>query len=120
MKQPRRSTTVDEFIETRVLPEYRDIVSMIRRAMREHAPESEEVLTYGILGFRNRRIIALISPTKKGITFNFTDGGGFEDPYGLLEGVGHKTRNVRWSTLEQFDVDAMRSYLRQAVAADSR
>lgn len=70
--------------------------------------------------YRLKRIVVTISPTKKGITFNFTDGVGFDDPQRLLEGVGNKTRNVRWSRPEQFDADAMRAFLRQAIAADSR
>jgi hypothetical protein len=64
--------------------------------------------------------VVTVSPTKKGITFNFTDGGSFDDPYRLLEGVGRKTRNVRWGKLKQFDAEAMRCYLRQAIEADSR
>ena len=117
---PRRSTTVDEFIETRVLPEYRDIVSMIRRAMREHAPESEEVLTYGILGFRNRRMIAVISPTKKGITLAFSRGAEFEDKYGLLEGVGKVSKNVRLGAVDQIPNPALKYYIKQALKLDAK
>jgi hypothetical protein len=119
VKKPRRSTTVDEFIEARVLPEYRDIVAMIRRAMREHAPESEEVLTYGILGFRNRRIIAVISPTMKGITLAFSRGAEFEDKYGLLEGVGKVSKNVRLSAVDEIPKPALRYYIKQALKLDA-
>ena len=117
---------IDAFVEARILPAYRPILAAFRALVRADFPQLVEGMRGGtdaypgVPVYRLKRIVVTVSPTKKGITFNFTDGGGFEDPYGLLEGVGHKTRNVRWSTLEQFDVDAMRSYLRQAVAADSR
>ena len=118
VKSARPSATVEGFIEARVLPEYRDIVAMIRRAMREHAPKSEEVLTYGILGFRNHRIIAVISPTKKGITLAFSRGAEFEDKYGLLEGVGKVSKNVRLSAGDDVPKAALRYYIKQALKLD--
>lgn len=70
---------VEEFIQARVLPQYHGIVAMLRRLMRECAPDAQEVLTYGILGWRGRRMLAVISPTKKGITFAFSRGAEFDD-----------------------------------------
>lgn len=119
VKTPRRSTTIEEFIAARVLPEYRDIVAMIRRAMQEHAPKAEEVLTYGILGFRIRRIIAVISPTKKGITLAFSRGAEFEDKYGLLEGVGNVSKNIRLSAVDEIPKPALRYYIKQAVKLEA-
>ncbi len=117
---------VDAFAEARVLPAYRPIFAAFRDLVRTEFPQLTEGLRGGtdaypgVPVYRLNRIVVTVSPTKKGITINFTDGGRFDDPYGLLEGVGHKTRNVRWSKPEQFDADALRSYLRQAVDADSR
>ena len=119
VKTPRRSTTVEDFIAARVLPEYRDIVAMIRRAMREHAPKAEEVLTYGILGFRIRRIIAVISPTKKGITLAFSRGAEFEDKYEWLEGVGNVSRNIRLRAVDEIPKPALRYYIKQAVKLEA-
>ena len=117
---------VEAFVEARVLPPYRPIFAAFRELVRRDFPELTEGMRGGtdaypgVPVYRLNRIVVTVSPTKKGVTFNFTDGGAFDDPYGLLEGVGHKTRNVRWSTPEQFDPEMMRTYLRQAVAADSR
>jgi hypothetical protein len=63
--------TVDEFVRARVLPEHRGIVKTLRQLMRQHAPGSTEVLTYGILGFKRERMLAVINPTKNGITSPF-------------------------------------------------
>ena len=117
---------IDAFVEARILPAYRPIFAAFRALVRADFPQLVEGMRGGtdaypgVPVYRLKRIVVTVSPTKKGVTFNFTDGGSFDDPYGLLEGVGHKTRNVRWSTPEQFDPEIMRTYLRQAVAADSR
>jgi hypothetical protein len=120
------SDQVDAFVEARILPAYRPIFAAFRALVRTDFPQLTEEMRGGtdaypgVPVYRLNRIVVTVSPTKKGLTINFTDGGRFDDPYGLLEGVGHKTRNVRWSKSEQFDADALRSYLRQAVEADSR
>ena len=122
MSETRRApaaaaTAVTGFIERRVLPEYRGIVAMLRKAMREDA-KTEEVLTYGILGFRRTRIIAVISPTKKGITLAFSRGAEFDDKYGLLEGVGKVSKNIRLSDASEISRAALRYYIEQAVRLD--
>ncbi|HEY5787368.1 MAG TPA: DUF1801 domain-containing protein [Microlunatus sp.] len=117
---------VDAFVEAKVLPPYRPIFAAFRELVRIEFPQLSEEMRGGteaypgVPVYRLNRIVVTVSPTKKGITFNFTDGGEFEDPYGLLEGVGYKTRNVRCSKPEQFDPEVLRTYLRQAGAADSR
>jgi hypothetical protein len=117
---------IDAYVEAKVLPAFRPIVAAFRELARSEFPQLTEEMRGGteaypgVPVYRLKRIVVTISPTKKGITFNFTDGGSFDDPYGLLEGVGNKTRNVRWAKPEQFDAEAMRCYLRQAVEADSR
>ena len=113
------ATTVDEFVNTRVLPQYRDIVAALRTLMKENAPDATEGISYGIPAFRGRHILAVISPTKKGITFAFSRGAEFEDKYGLLEGVGKVSKNVRISRLEDINRDALRYYIRQALELDA-
>jgi hypothetical protein len=115
--RPPAATNAEAFIERRVLPEYRGIVAMLRNAMREDA-RTEEVLTYGILGFRRNRIIAVISPTKKGITFAFSRGAEFEDRYGLLEGTGKVSKNIRLSDEGEITRAKLRYYIKQAVKLD--
>jgi uncharacterized protein YdhG (YjbR/CyaY superfamily) len=111
--------TVDEFVGTKVLPEYRNVAEKVRELMREYAPDAEEIISYGIPAYRRRRILALISPTKKGITFAFSRGAEFEDEYGLLEGVGKVSKNVRMKSLDDVNQDALRYYIEQAVRLDS-
>lgn len=112
--------TVDEFVQTNVLPEFRDVVTMLRELMREAAPEAQELISYGIPAYRMRRIVAVISPTKKDITFSFSRGSQFEDRYGLLKGVGKSSKHVKLKSVDTADRDALRYYIKQAVEFDAR
>lgn len=109
---------VDEFVERKVLPEHRDIVAELRRLMRKHAPLATESISYGVPMCRQNRALAVISPTKKGITFAFSRGAEFEDRYGLLEGVGKVSKNVRMKSLEDVNNKTLRYYIAQALELD--
>jgi len=112
--------TVDDFVTQRVLPQYWDIVAELRELMRECAPDAKEILSYGVPMYRRRRTLAVISPTKKGITFAFSRGAEFEDEYGLLEGVGRVSKNVRMKDLKEVNQEALRYYIKQALEFDDR
>jgi hypothetical protein len=112
--------TVDEFVEEKVLPEYRAIVTAIREVIRANAPDAREVISYGVPMYKQRRTIAVISPTKKGITLAFSRGAGFEDRYGLLEGEGRVSKNVRMKRLDDVNRVALRYYIKQALDFDNR
>jgi hypothetical protein len=112
--------TVDEFVKSRVQPEFRPIVAELRRLMKRHAPHAREIMSYGIPAYRGRLILAVISPTKKGITLAFSRGAEFEDKYGLLEGVGKVSKNVRLRDVKEIHKAALHYYIRQAVALDQK
>ncbi len=109
--------TVDEFVKHKVSAEHRGTVATIRRVMREAAPEAKEVIAYGTLGWKSKRVIAVINPTKKYVTVAFLRGSAFADKYGMLEGVGKVQKLVK---LKYTDVNttALRYYVRQAVKYD--
>ena len=116
--------SVDKAIKERVWPQYQPIVAAFRQLMKEAAPQATEYVTNGTPAYpgnpawRIKRIIVLISPTQKGITFAFSQGGKFQDKYGMLEGVGKASKNIRLSRLEDFDPAVMRYYAEQAVKLD--
>ena len=113
-------SSVDEFIQARVLPEHRDIVARIRALMRESVPDASEILSYGIPAYKGRHFLAVISPTKKDITFAFSRGAEFEDKYGLLRGVGKGSKHVKIRNVEEINLEALRYYIEQALEIDSR
>lgn len=116
--------TVEEFIESKVLPEYRPLVAAFRKLIADDFPELTEEMRggtekyYGVPAYRLKRIVVLISPTQKGVTFAFSEGGAFEDKYNLLEGVGNRTLNIRLGSIDEFDPEQMRYYIRQGVERD--
>lgn len=111
---------VDEFVKTRVLPELQPVVAMLRELMREMAPDAAEEMRYGIPAYKGRRILVVISPTKKDITFAFSRGAEFEDRYGLLQGKGNVSKHVKIKNLQTVNKEALRSYIRQALEFDAK
>jgi uncharacterized protein YdhG (YjbR/CyaY superfamily) len=112
--------SVDEFVNLKVLPELQPVVTMIRALMKECAPEAQELISYGIPAYKTKRIIAVISPTKKDITLSFSRGVQFEDRYGLLKGVGKSSKHVKVKNLASANVDALRYYIQQALEFDKK
>jgi uncharacterized protein YdhG (YjbR/CyaY superfamily) len=112
--------TIDEFVKVNVLPELQPIVTMIRELMKECAPQAQESISYGIPAYKVNRILAVISPTKKDITFSFSRGVRFEDKYGLLRGAGKSSRHVKIKSLATANQDALRYYIQQALEHDAQ
>jgi len=112
--------TVDEFVKTKVLPDYRDIVAQIRQLMHELAPDAKEEISYGIPTYKVNRIIAVISPTKKDITFSFSHGTEFQDKYKLLKGMGKWSKHLKFKTVEDVNEEVVGYYVRQALDYDTK
>src|SRR5512139_3786960 len=87
---------VDEFVERKVLPEYRPIVAMLRELLHETVPDAEELVSYGQPMYRrNGLVFAWLTASGSGISLGFRRGVEFEDRYGLLRGTGKWARNIR-------------------------
>jgi hypothetical protein len=112
------SEEVDQYVETKLPPEHRGIVSALRELMRECAPEASETLRYGSPAWKRDKFLAIISPSKTHITFAFERGAEFHDAHALLQGEGKKTRHVKIKTLDAIDQKALRDYINQAVELD--
>jgi uncharacterized protein YndB with AHSA1/START domain len=118
--QDKQAMTVDEFVETRVLPEFQPVVAMFRKLMREAAPGAKEGIMYGIPAYTGRRPLAVISPTKKDITVAFSRGAEFEDKYGLLKGKGKISKHIKIKNIRDVDTIALRYYIKQALEFDAK
>jgi hypothetical protein len=110
--------TVDEFVVSKVLPEFRPVVAAIRKVMKESAPGVSEVISYGIPMYGLKRPVAWINPSQTGITFGFRQGASFADRYGLLRGTGKHARHVRIQKVGEVNVVALRYYIKQALKLD--
>ena len=87
--------------------------------MREEAPNAKELMSYGIPVYKGKKALAVISPTRKDITFAFSRGAEFEDKYRLLRGVGKVSKNVKIKDLNDVNKTALRYYIRQALEFDA-
>jgi hypothetical protein len=74
---------------------------------------------YGVPVYRLKRIVITLSPTKKGITFSFSEGKQFEDKYGLLEGLGNKSLNLRLENEAAYSDEILSYYIKQAIDFDN-
>ena len=110
--------TVDEFVESKVLPEFQPVVAAIRSLMKVSAPHAEELMSYSLPMYKQKFTFAWISPSKTGITFSFMRGVAFEDKYGLLRGTAKHSRFVRMRNLGDFNEPALRYYVKQALKLD--
>jgi len=86
--------------------------------MRRHSPAVTELISYGIPAYRRKRIIAVISPTKKDITFSFSRGAQMEDRHDLLRGEGKSSKHIKLKSLDELDETVVRYYIDQAIALD--
>jgi hypothetical protein len=109
---------VDEYVKSKLPPQHQGVVGILRELMSECAPDAREVISYGSPAWKSNKILAIISPSKTHITFAFSRGAEFNDAHGLLEGVGKTTRHVKIKSLDGVNHDALRDYIRQAVALD--
>jgi len=117
---------IEDFIQQKVLPEYQPLVTTFRELIQKDFPELSEEMRggteayYSVPVYRLNHIVITLSPTKQGMTFAFSEGKSFEDKYKLLEGVGNKTLNIRLHSIDEFDADKMRYYIKQAIAIDRK
>lgn len=112
---------IDIFLHEKVLPEHRDIIAQFRKLIHNEYPQIKEEMRggtekyYSVPVYRLNKILITLSPTKKGITFNFAEGAKFEDKYKSLQGKGNKTLNLRLSGVDQFDKAQLKYYIEQAI-----
>src|ERR1700694_2412719 len=112
--------TVDDYVNTKVLPDQRETVAMLRALVRECAPHAEELISYGMPVFKARKkIFAWIIATKKDITFSFRAGTSLEDKFNLLKGAGKHARHIKIKSADSVDRDVLRYYIRQALDLDA-
>jgi hypothetical protein len=110
--------TVDEFVKTRVQPEFRPIVAAVRGLITEYAPNAHEAISYGMPTYGQNKPVAWINAGKSGITLGFRQGAYFEDKYGLLRGAAKHAKHVRMKNLDDVNKPALRYYIKQAVKLD--
>ena len=113
--------SVNEFVDAKVPPEFREVVAAIRGLMKECAPDAQEVISYGMPVYKGKTLFAWINPPKKDVTLSFTRGDKLEDKYNLLRGDAKGgARHAKMKSLEDVNKPALKYYIKQAVSLDKR
>jgi hypothetical protein len=109
------------FVETKVQPDLRPIAIKFWQPVAREAPE----LTPGMRGgtdkyipvpvWRLKRDVMVLSPSREALTISFANGALFDDPEGLLGGVGKSSRTLKLRTASGLEGPSIRSFLRQVV-----
>ena len=107
-------------MKRRVQPEHHAVVAVVRKLMRELAPDAKELITYGIPAWKRNRVLAVLSPTRKDVTLSFSRGAEFEDKHGLLQGVGKVSKHLKLKEPKDLSKTVLRYYVQQAVKHDDR
>ena len=111
--------SVNDFVEARVAPEFRPVVTAIRALMKESAPDAEEVISYGMPVYKGKKLFAWINPPVKDVTLGFSRGAQMEDKYSLLRGTAKGgARHVRMKSVAEVNKPALKYYIKQAVKLD--
>jgi uncharacterized protein DUF1801 len=110
--------TVDEYVQMKVLPQYRDLAEAIRQKLRALAPDAEEVVSYGMPCYKQGRILAYFNANKEGVTLSFTYGKRFEDRYALLRGGGKSAQHIKLKGIGNLNDEVLEYYMNQALALD--
>ncbi len=113
------TSTVDEYVSTRIQPELHDIVAMLRALVRECAPDTTETVSYDMPCFVKTNIFAYITAAQAHITFSFVRGVQINDTYGLLKGRAKHARHVKIKRLSDVNHDALCDYVSQALNLDA-
>jgi uncharacterized protein YdhG (YjbR/CyaY superfamily) len=111
--------SVDKFVETKVQPELRAVVAELRKLMKEHAPQAQELISYGIPMYALKKPIAWINPSTASVTLGFREGAQFEDRYHLLRGAAKHAKHIRLKNLADVNPTALEYYIKQAVKLDT-
>lgn len=111
---------VDEYVESKVQPEFRKIVALIRQAMRELAPQAHEEIRYGMPVYKGKSLFAWINPPKKDVKLSFTRGKQLEDSYGLLKGTAKGSRYLRFKNTAEVKKEVLEYYVKQALVLDAK
>lgn len=116
----KKEMTVNAFVKAKVQPPLRPVVNLLRALMRKYAPEAQEYMNHGLLTYKGRKILAVLTPAPEEITFSFSHGADFADLYGLLQGSGKLARSVKLKSLGGANQIALRYYIKQALKHDAQ
>lgn len=111
---PSQNDIVNDYIDN-LGEENAPLFLDVRACVLNAGPELNESIKWKnclVYGTKNNLIQTVLGKGK--VSLIFFDGVAIDDPFGLLEGDGKKTRTMRIKSLE-FNRDALTHYVQQAL-----
>lgn len=87
---------------------------MLRRLIREAAPQAAEVLSGRGYQFSAHGVFARVEASDRKVLLEFVNGGSLEAPDGVLAGEG-PVRNLALTSVDDVTESVLRGLVRQAV-----
>jgi hypothetical protein len=92
-----------------------EIVSSVRRVVREAAPDAKESLKWSQPVYEINGPFCYVRAFKDYVNLGFWRGADLQDPKGLLQGSGDKMRHVQLRSMDDVDEGQFADFVRQAV-----
>jgi hypothetical protein len=112
-------SSIDEYIESQIAPEFHDTIALIRDLMRENAPDAQATIKWNQPVWQQKAPMVVIGASKTHVLLIFSRGAEFTDTFGLLEGDGGVSKHVKLTSRDRVNQEAIRAYIGQAVRLDS-
>jgi hypothetical protein len=90
------------------------LVSALRKAALDVAPEVTEEVKYGGLLFSAKQPFCGVFAYSAHVSLEFSQGAAMADPDGVLEGAGKGRRHIKFRTLQDLQGCDLAAYLAQA------
>ncbi len=124
---PRFSAKDVEVFVAGLSRQQRQVVTTLRRLIRQAAPEAEETVLWGSLSYprssfggRIKGAVCLITPRLDCVHLAFIHGAALSDPLCLLRGTAKAKRFVPIERVEDIDREALSDLVREAAKYDPR
>ena len=114
-----KASTIDEYVETQIAPEFHATIALIRDLIHENAPDAQAVIKWNQPVWQQKAPMVVIGTAKTHVLLIFSRGAEFTDRFGLLEGDGDVSKHIKLTGLDSVNREAIRDYIGQAVKFDA-
>lgn len=115
-----RSAEVDAYVKNKVEnAEQALALEAVRSLMEKHAPQVDEIISYGQPTWKGNKMVLTVKPSKSHLTVVFSRGADITDKHGLLAGTGNTSKHLKVAKATDIDPAIFRDYLTQAIALDA-
>ena len=110
--------SVEKHIEQLDSP-MKEIVVALRKVVTKYSDELNEAIKWQVPTYSRNKNVCSIIAHKRHVNFQIMHGAHIDDE-NALEGTGVSMRHMKFSTIDEIDVDQVEKYLKRAIEFDNR